>query len=426
MTKPAIKVEGLYKEYVVGHAHEQHDTFYELLTQTIKAPLKRLRSLGGQTEEKERFWALQDVNFEVQPGEVVGIIGRNGAGKSTLLKILSRITAPSKGRIEVRGRLASLLEVGTGFHPELSGRENIYLNATILGMGQKEISRKFDAIVEFSGVEKFLDTPVKRYSSGMYVRLAFAVAAHVEADILLVDEVLAVGDAEFQRRCLGKMEQVASAGRTVLFVSHNLTAVKSLCSRGLLLDQGTVVKMSPVDDAIEGYINAGAIAINEKLLEVDRAHVDAAYISRISVKQADGVGGERLSAIKPLSVVIDVEILVTGNIDVFLHCYDEQQSMVFSSGSFFDETVNTKTIATGTHRFVCELPGHLLNDGSYTLDVMLVRNRREVFLTEPAVLSFRVEDDFPIIQDWQWRPAGVIRPQLKWSHQASPADRQCS
>jgi len=168
MSKPAIKVEGLWKEYVVSHAQEQHGTFYDLLSHTLKAPLKRLRNLGGQTEEKERFWALQDVNFEVQPGEVVGIIGRNGAGKSTLLKILSRITAPTKGKIEVRGRLASLLEVGTGFHPELSGRENIYLNATILGMGQKEIGRKFDDIVSFSGVEKFLDTPVKRYSSGMW------------------------------------------------------------------------------------------------------------------------------------------------------------------------------------------------------------------------------------------------------------------
>jgi len=253
MSKPAIKVEGLYKEYVVGHAQERHDTFYELLTSTLKAPLKRLRSLGGQAEDTERFWALQDVNFEVQPGEVVGIIGRNGAGKSTLLKILSRITAPTKGRIEVRGRLASLLEVGTGFHPELSGRENIFLNGAILGMSRKEVARKFDEIVAFAEIEKFIDTPVKRYSSGMYVRLAFGVAAHLESDVLLVDEVLAVGDAAFQQRCLGKMHDVAGSGRTVFFVSHNLSAVRNLCSRSLLLEKGGLKFCGSTSEALSLY-----------------------------------------------------------------------------------------------------------------------------------------------------------------------------
>jgi len=253
MTQPAIKVEGLWKEYVVGRAKQAHGTFYDLLANTMKAPFQRLRNLGGKTDEVDRFWALQDINFEIQPGEVVGVVGSNGAGKSTLLKILSRITSPTKGRVEVRGRLASLLEVGIGFHPELTGRENIFLNATILGMRREEIAQKFDEIVEFSGVEHFLDTPVKRYSSGMYVRLAFSVSAFVEADILLIDEVLAVGDRDFQKKCLGMMGDVARGGKSVLFVSHNLTALRNICSKGLLLNNGHLNHVGNIDDVIHKY-----------------------------------------------------------------------------------------------------------------------------------------------------------------------------
>ena len=253
MSKPAIKVEGLWKEYTVGAARQQHGTFYDLLSHSLKAPMRRLRNSRVQTEDTERFWALRDVNFEIQPGEVVGVIGRNGAGKSTLLKILSRITAPTKGHIAVRGRLASLLEVGTGFHPELSGRENIFLNGAILGMSRSEVVRKFDEIVAFAEVDKFIDTPVKRYSSGMYVRLAFAVAAHLETDVLLVDEVLAVGDAAFQRKSLGKMSDVASRGRTVVFVSHNLAAMRNLCTHALLLERGGVTFDGGVLEAIKNY-----------------------------------------------------------------------------------------------------------------------------------------------------------------------------
>lgn len=255
MTAPAIKVEGLWKEYTVGAAQQRHGTFYDLLAHSIKAPFSRLRKLAGQAEDVEQFWALRDVNFEIQPGEVVGVIGRNGAGKSTLLKILSRITAPTKGRITVCGRLASLLEVGTGFHAELSGRENIFLNGSILGMTRAEVARKFDEIVAFAEVEKFIDTPVKRYSSGMYVRLAFAVAAHLETDVLLVDEVLAVGDASFQRKSLGKMGDVARTGRTVLFVSHNLGAVRNLCPRSLLFESGGLRYHGATDEALSSYEN---------------------------------------------------------------------------------------------------------------------------------------------------------------------------
>lgn len=241
-SRPVIRVSGLSKEYVIGRRERGRETFREMVTSSLAAPFRRLRRLGSEAAPEERFWALRDVSFEVQRGEVVGIIGRNGAGKSTLLKILSRITDPTEGEVEIRGRVASLLEVGTGFHAELTGRENIYLNGAILGMSRREIDRKFDEIVDFSGVEKFIDTPVKRYSSGMAVRLAFAVAAHLEPEILVIDEVLAVGDIEFQKKCLGKMDDVARSGRTILFVSHNMAAIDGLCSQAIFLESGKVVE----------------------------------------------------------------------------------------------------------------------------------------------------------------------------------------
>jgi lipopolysaccharide transport system ATP-binding protein len=256
-----IRAEGLGKKYIIGHEveRERYVALRDVLTRTARNVWRKTVDMihgrpivsGDVTEE---FWALKDVSFEVKRGEVLGIIGRNGAGKSTLLKILSRITEPTTGRVEIRGRVASLLEVGTGFHPELSGRENIFLNGAILGMGRAEIRRKFDEIVGFSGVEKFIDTPVKRYSSGMYVRLAFAVAAHLEPDILVVDEVLAVGDAEFQKKCLGKMGDVANEGRTILLVSHNMAALENICNRGLLLSNGSVQIEGPVNEVILRYL----------------------------------------------------------------------------------------------------------------------------------------------------------------------------
>jgi lipopolysaccharide transport system ATP-binding protein len=251
---PVVRVENLSKEYIIGRREAASESFREMLSRSLSSPFRRLRRLGGHAAAEERFWALRDVSFEVESGEVVGIIGRNGAGKSTLLKILSRITAPTTGRAELRGRVGSLLEVGTGFHPELTGRENIYLNGAILGMSKAEVRRKFDEIVDFSDVEKFLDTPVKRYSSGMYVRLAFAVAAHLESEILIIDEVLAVGDANFQRKCLGKMKDVSEGGRTVLFVSHQMAAVKKLCNRTVWFDQGIVVAEGETEDVIGTYL----------------------------------------------------------------------------------------------------------------------------------------------------------------------------
>lgn len=255
MSQAAITVCNLGKSYRLGQFNRS-DNFRDLLSSTVKAPFNRIRNLREhKADANDAFWALKDVSFTIAPGEVVGIIGRNGAGKSTLLKMLSRITEPSTGSIELRGRISSLLEVGTGFHPELSGRENIFLNGSILGMKRAEIKSKFDEIVAFAEVEKFLDTPVKRYSSGMYVRLAFAVAAHLEPEILIVDEVLAVGDLEFQKKCLGKMGEVASEGRTVLIVSHNMSIIQSLCNRSILLRQGTLVDDGKTDDVVKEYLN---------------------------------------------------------------------------------------------------------------------------------------------------------------------------
>lgn len=263
MSEVIIRAENLGKSYRIAHAapQERYTALRDVLARQARQAWSRLRRPfhRGPTDSPngtEEFWALRDVSFEIKRGEAVGIIGRNGAGKSTLLKILSRITEPTTGRVTLRGRVASLLEVGTGFHPELTGRENIYLNGAILGMTRAEITRKFDEIVDFAGVEKFLDTPVKRYSSGMYVRLAFAVAAHLEPEILVVDEVLAVGDAEFQKKCLGKMEDVASHGRTVLFVSHNMGAIEALCARGILLEQGLLSLSSNVRETIAAYLRS--------------------------------------------------------------------------------------------------------------------------------------------------------------------------
>ncbi len=279
---PAIRVEHLAKQYRVGRLQERHDTLRDLVSARIRRP----RRSGGSASA---FWALKDVSFDVEHGEVIGIVGRNGAGKSTLLKILSRITAPTSGRVEIRGLVGSLLEVGTGFHPELSGRENVFLNGAILGMAQRDIRRKFDDIVAFAGVEQFIDTPVKRYSSGMYVRLAFSVAAHFEPDVLLVDEVLSVGDQEFQRRCLGRVREISAGGRTVLFVSHNLAAVSSLCSRAVLLERGAIAAEGDVDAVLQTYaasmLDSTATSLGER---EDRSGNGDVRFTRVAIAGPDG------------------------------------------------------------------------------------------------------------------------------------------
>lgn len=278
MSKPIIKVENLSKSYLIGHqSNEKYTALRDVLTNSVKGFIRNAGNMfrGEQlmgNDKVEEFFALKDINFEINQGDRVGIIGRNGAGKSTLLKVLSRITEPTSGRISINGRVASLLEVGTGFHPELSGRENIYLNGAILGMSRVEVKQKFDEIVSFAEVEKFLDTPVKRYSSGMYVRLAFAVAAHLEPEILIVDEVLAVGDSKFQQKCIGKMEEVSKEGRTVLFVSHNLGSISKLCNKGIMLENGQLVFNDSIEKTIAQYNKKGVISNDyEKIIRKDKS-----------------------------------------------------------------------------------------------------------------------------------------------------------
>lgn len=311
MSYTAIQVEHLSKQYVLRH---QQASRYTALRDVLVDKVKSVASGKFSSATSETFLALDDVNFSIQSGERVGIIGRNGAGKSTLLKILSRIVVPTKGRITLEGRVASLLEVGTGFHPELTGRENIFLNGAILGMTKSEIARKFDEIVAFAEVERFLDTPVKRYSSGMYVRLAFAVAAHLEPEILVVDEVLAVGDAAFQKKCLGRMKEVAVEGRTVLFVSHNMEAVQKLCTTGILLEQGRVTAQGAMDSVINAYLEQSAgmqsvVTIDRGLLTEDQP----GRVKTISVRPESGKSSPEIPAGSPFVVEVDFEISRTLN-----------------------------------------------------------------------------------------------------------------
>ncbi|HEY0084154.1 MAG TPA: polysaccharide ABC transporter ATP-binding protein, partial [Pyrinomonadaceae bacterium] len=310
--KPIIKVEGLGKRYRIGAQQSPYGSLRETLAGAVRAPLRLLQR--ASSDAQSTFWAVKDVSFEVQPGEVVGIIGRNGAGKSTLLKLLSRITEPTTGRIELYGRVGSLLEVGTGFHPELSGRENIYLNGAILGMSRTEIARKFDEIVAFAEVERFIDTPVKHYSSGMYLRLAFAVAAHLEPEILIVDEVLAVGDSAFQKKCLNKMQDVGQEGRTVIFVSHNMPAVTRLCPRAIMLGQGQILADGPTPKVIHMYLDSGlGMAAAREWPESSNAPGDD-FVRLRAVRVRDGQGevSETMEIRQPVTIEIEYEVLRPG------------------------------------------------------------------------------------------------------------------
>jgi lipopolysaccharide transport system ATP-binding protein len=388
---PAIRVQGLWKEYVVNHARERHGTFYDLLASGLKAPFHRLRQLGGEGHESGRFWALQDVSFDVAPGEVVGIIGRNGAGKSTLLKILSRITAPSKGRIEVRGRLASLLEVGTGFHPELSGRENIYLNGAILGMSRAEVARKFDEIVAFAEVEKFIDTPVKRYSSGMYVRLAFAVAAHLDVDVLVVDEVLAVGDTAFQEKCMAKMENVSGHGRTVLFVSHNLSAVSRLCTKALLLDAGQVKFNGDVHDAFSTYARLSREAGDAQSRRACTGpFTDTARIAGFWINDAD----------EPLQTVIrpnePIQLRLVGALNRPVPKF-RTTLCIYKGGQLvlgLHDAVEPSDMPAGAFESTFTIPPFFLSPGDYSIDINMYSDQRGEWLAAHSYCLFSVANQW--------------------------------
>ena len=306
----AVMVKGIGKRYKIGVAQQRQDTLRDVLVAGARKIGNAFRRDKIAKATVDHIWALRDVSFEVKQGSAIGIIGRNGAGKSTLLKILSRVTEPTEGYGELRGRVGSLLEVGTGFHPELTGRENIFLNGAILGMTRKEISARFDEIVDFSEVEKFIDTPVKRYSSGMYLRLAFAVAAHLEPEILVVDEVLAVGDADFQRKCLGKMGDVAESGRTVLFVSHNMSAILRLTEETIVLDKGRVIKRAPSAEAVDFYLNRGMSKLGERYWEADEVPANATPFRPLAIRvvDKDGVTSDSLRSVDPITIEIDYEL----------------------------------------------------------------------------------------------------------------------
>ncbi|MCZ2135311.1 MAG: polysaccharide ABC transporter ATP-binding protein [Burkholderiales bacterium] len=380
MPHPAVSVQGLWKEYRIGGQRAVGETFYDVLSGAIRRPFRHRAATNDatiaqtgadSTDGTDRFWALRDVSFDIAPGEVVGIIGRNGAGKSTLLKILSRITAPTKGRVEVRGRLASLLEVGTGFHPELSGRENIYLNGAILGMTRRDIARKFDEIVAFAEVEKFIDTPVKRYSSGMYVRLAFAVAAHLDADVLVVDEVLAVGDTAFQDKCLGKMGDLSAGGRTVLFVSHNHGALARLCQRGIVLSHGGHLFSGSTTEALHAYARhvrsegaaAGAV-ITGPLAGVVR-------FTRITVNGREAALTEAISPSSAIEIAVDSEC--AGSLEEFRITLCLRRLGETVLGMHDAEAPATHPGGRWQSRF--QIPALTLAPGDYSVDAYAYSNR---------------------------------------------------
>ncbi len=417
MSKPAIKVEGLWKEYVIGPNPGVGQTFREVLTESVLAPVKRLIGKGAASAPEERFWALRDVSLAVAPGEVLGVIGRNGAGKSTLLKILSRITPPSKGRIEIDGRIASLLEVGTGFHPELTGRENIRLNGAILGMSGADIRRKFDEIVAFADVGTFLDTPVKRYSSGMYVRLAFAVAAHLEPEILIIDEVLAVGDAVFQRKCLGKMGEVAKGGRTVLFVSHDMAAVQNLCSQAIWLDAGQLRLAGDAGDLIAAYHRAGSAQTMSDLLKAPRPSWAKPYIARAFCEDAEGrttarfAFGESLTVVMSLQVPAGVEIKRPVMGVVINHAMKGVVGGVNTRMTGF----NGAPAKAGDYRYACKLSPIPLLPGNYAIDLWLGDGESNI---DHVSSAFEIAIDANDIYGTGKAPfghLGVIYLQAEWS-----------
>jgi len=406
----AVQVKGLGKRYVLGGAEQSDVSFREMLTGALAAPFRRMRRLQGERDEGESFWALKDVNFSIDPGEVVGIVGRNGAGKSTLLKILSRITDPTEGQIEIRGRVSSLLEVGTGFHPELTGRENIFLNGAILGMSRKEILGKFDEIVAFSEVERFLDTPVKRYSSGMYVRLAFAVAAHLEPEILVVDEVLAVGDASFQKKCLGKMKDVGQEGRTVLFVSHNMGAIRSLCQRAICLHQGSIAIDDTLDAAIDYYLGNDSIGVS--VYEAESVP-DHPHFRRVVVYQ-EPEGDEKLWIDRPTKISFEMDFQGVGGLEVGLVITNSQGTCVHHTCSPFGANMHGKA---NPEKVVCEIPAYGLGAGKHYFDIMLYRRNHEFF--ERIENALNVDVIFTgVLADQTFGSAwkGAVGPGLtKWS-----------
>jgi lipopolysaccharide transport system ATP-binding protein len=423
MSRNVIRVENVSKAYRLGQIGSG------TLTDDIKVwwakargkpnPLLKIGQEDHGNRDDEYLWALKDVSFNVEQGSVLGIIGRNGAGKSTVLKILSRVTAPTSGYVMVKGRIASLLEVGTGFHPELTGRENIYLNGAILGMKRAEIDRKFDEILAFSEVEQFIDTPVKRYSSGMYVRLAFAVAAHLEPEILVVDEVLAVGDAEFQRKSLGKMGDVAQQGRTVLFVSHNMSSILRLTKEAVVLEKGRVVLRAPSPEAVDYYLSAGNARAGERIWEKDEVPPAAAPFRPVGLRLLDQKSRvvEVVRSVEPFAVEMEyyLDAPLTGlRIGFYLNSARGDQVLTTfdtDEGARFEKYVSRPA---GHYVSRCEFPKDLLNDGRYVLGVNASSYRIRRYFMDEQALAFNVDTSGAPGMQWAEPRPGALRPRLEW------------
>lgn len=421
MDDTAIKVEGIGKKYHIGGLQPEYRTIREAVVEAIKAPFRRAGSLlrgqaTGAAELHEEIWALKDITFSVAHGEVVGLIGRNGAGKSTLLKVLARITEPTEGKAHIWGRVGSLLEVGTGFHPELTGRENVYLNGAILGMRRVEIDQKFDEIVSFAEVEKFIDTPVKHYSSGMRVRLAFAVAAHLDPEILLVDEVLAVGDAAFQRKCLGKMGEVARGGRTVIFVSHNMGAISRLCPRVLWVEQGELMMSGDPQSVIAEYLTRYSTSDGQCVWSEGVSNPGVEELKVLSIKACDGEGAPTSSVDVRKPFFLEIEYRVNKPLP---YCRVGFQLNTIDGITVFttydsDNPEYAKRLKPGEYKARCEVPANLLNTGRYavSLNAGIPNVKNLVFLD--GILTLNVEDTGAVGSHMHSKRTGVIRPKLRW------------
>ncbi len=419
MSSSIIEIQNISKRYAIGKK-EAYGSLRDEIMQTIAATFRRRARNAVADGEDTTIWALKDVSFEVQEGEVIGIIGRNGAGKSTLLKILSRITEPTSGRIVMHGRVASLLEVGTGFHPELTGRENIFLNGALLGMTRAEIKAKFDEIVAFSEIEKFLDTPVKRYSSGMYVRLAFAVAAHLEPEILIVDEVLAVGDVRFQRKCMEKMGDVSKEGRTVLFVSHSMPAISRLCQRALLLSEGGVLKDGPAHQVVSAYFysDMGSTAVREWPDLNKSPGDDVVRLRKVSVLTEEGKVTDAVDIRYPVMLEMRYDVLKPGVMLTPVFRLSNQEGIVLFTAIDIDPYWRKQSRPAGQYTTTVRIPGNLLSEGSISvLAGISTISPTAKRVNEKDVVSFQIVDSMSgdsARGDWGGEILGVIRPMLNW------------
>jgi len=436
MSDIAIRVENLGKQYRIGAKQERYNRFTEQVMDSITAPIRRAKqalqrsNVPTSSRSNDTIWALKDVSFEVQRGEVVGIIGRNGAGKSTLLKILSRITEPTTGRVELHGRVSSLLEVGTGFHPELTGRENVFLNGAILGMRREEIERKFDEIVAFSGVEQFLDTPVKRYSSGMQVRLAFAVAAHLEPEILLIDEVLAVGDAEFQKKCLGKMGEVARGGRTVLFVSHNMDAISALCKKAFVVNEGRISFTGHAPDAVGLYLlgdmDGASGAGVQNPVRFPRDPKKPVQVLQIALLGASGEPAHTLEYTESPHIHLLIEVnQPAADYVCILSLRDTHGRMVLHTGDNDESGGGLANVEPGIYGCRVALPERLLKPGRYFLSARIKRQahrgtRLDIDVRD-EILSMNVRDTVTRRgREGRYPPETIVAPAALWRFEVAP------